>query len=106
MFDWGSLNIEQVANGLLIVILGVLSYLGIRGGRRQQQHEDTTTGVIAGALVDSTSIKMLCNSIDVFRNSLEGNSKANGYRLESMTSEIKELRRSVDDLANQIARKH
>lgn len=64
--DWSVIDFEKAANGILILVTGLLGYFGIRKGLRapsRSQENDGHTVEVAGALVDSAAVRQLSGEI-------------------------------------------
>lgn len=67
--DWiAALDFEKIANAIIILLTGFLAAFGVRAGRRAPQRQSATTDAphmeLAGALVDSSSVKALAGAIE------------------------------------------
>lgn len=54
----GNIDFVNVGNGLLAVVIGLLTYMGIRGGRKR-----TTDVEVAGAMVDNAAMTKLADAV-------------------------------------------
>ena len=64
--DWSVIDFEKAANGILILVTGLLGYFGIRRGLRapsRSQENDGHTVEVAGALVDSAAVRQLSGEV-------------------------------------------
>lgn len=93
------LDLEKVANALVILVVGILSGLGFTRGRKAPPPPAATSSVeIAGALVDSSSIKQAAIEIS-------GMTGAMGEQNELLEKSILAMdrhRHAVDDLTEQV----
>lgn len=106
-------QLTSVANFLGLAFLGFLALMGFRRGQRSL----IPTGEVelAGALVDSTAVKMLAAAIEASttesitaRKEAEKD-RAASYRLAEVGSrladELSDIRREIGDLTKEIARR-
>lgn len=108
--DFSSFTIENVANGLLFIIIGLLSWLGIKkGGERVKPPEQVAE--IAGALVDASSIAELVRAIREYgeeqkqsRAQSKDNAKALERAIGSLTKEVEELHTETGRLREEMIR--
>ncbi|MGE0231177.1 MAG: hypothetical protein AB7O39_03080 [Flavobacteriaceae bacterium] len=94
--DWATVDFENIANGLLILIVGLLSWLGIKGGReRKPQQRDVE---VTGALVDGGAVKMLAEAVDA----LAVEHKVNRQDAEKMRQAIYKCADAFDRMTHEI----
>lgn len=105
--DWGKIDYTNLANGILVFIIGLLTWLGIRGGR--QKAAQPVEAQLAGAIVDSSSVRLLVDAIKEqtsVRQEGQKQAKDNAHMLarriealadgcEEMTSELRSLREEM-----------
>lgn len=113
MFGISSEQIIPIANFIGLGLLGILAYFGQRWGKAQPTPTDRTVEV-AGALVDSESVRLLAAALEAHTmETIESRKDAErmrqlGHRLvdalNQVGGEIEEIRRAVSDLAKEIAR--
>ncbi|TFF20837.1 hypothetical protein E3C22_18285 [Jiella endophytica] len=66
--DLSNLDLEKAANALLILITGLLTFFGIRrgmrgGGPASPAKPEHSTFEVAGAIVDSSAVRMLSREV-------------------------------------------
>ncbi|RFC66430.1 hypothetical protein DYI37_03025 [Fulvimarina endophytica] len=96
-----SAGIADYANGILIIVTGLLAYFGIKRGRSsggEDEHSSAPTVQIAGALVDSRSVEKL--SGEVAGQSLAITSQV--VALREQTEAIKDQTRAMRDLHQEV----
>lgn len=98
--EWlAGLDLEKVANAIVLLVVGILSGLGFTRGKKNPPPAQASSSVeIAGALVDSSSIKQAAVEIS-------GMTGAMGEQNELMDKGILALdrhRHAVDDLTEQV----
>lgn len=95
------LDFENVANGALVFIVGLLSWLGIRGGRNAKPQ----TAEIAAGIIDAASATKISGAIEAHTAELHACRKQAermerigeevGDAIASMTLEIRSLREEL-----------
>lgn len=88
-------NLNDIANAFLVVVIGVLSWLGVRGGRGKVE-----TAEIAGALVDNRSAEKLTL---ILTDQIE-QLKAHGHKVSRNTEAVNQLTGEIRDLREEIIR--
>lgn len=108
--DWSTVDFPNLANGLLVLIVGLLTFLGIRGGR--QKAARPMEAELAGALVDSGSVNRLTAAIEAqTMERMAGRQEAKdgahmlARRLEALTKQLEELGEEVRNLREEMIRK-
>lgn len=108
-------SISDWANGVLIVIVGLLSYFGIRRGQgaNEAAPANPSTIEVAGALVDSRSVDKLSGevagqsiAIMTQTQAMKDQTRAIEANTRMMEDLKEDVSRAVTDLATQIARRH
>lgn len=112
IFGVQAADLVPLLNILGLGFLGVVAAFGVWFGRKRGSPDAAVE--VAGALVDSNSIKLLTAAIEAHSMHLialrQDNEKARAVAhriadgLVGLDSEIAELRRAAADVANQIAR--
>lgn len=105
--DWSNVSqVENLANGLLVVIIGILTWLGINRGRSPRRSD---VAEVAGAIVDNSSIDRLTAAVEAQTTELvahrvadrdhqtgaKDNAKGIERALIGLTKEVEELRDEV-----------
>ena len=110
--DWGTLDFERLANGLLILIVGILSVFGIRGGQKKAAEQQPATAEIAGALVDSSAVNRLTGAIEkqtvemsATRAEAKDNTHVLARRIEGLSDQVDDLGSEVRALREEMIRK-
>lgn len=58
-------SLENVANGIVIIIVGLLSWLGINRGRKTKEKEEAPRQVeLAGAVIDGKRADQIIEALD------------------------------------------
>lgn len=108
--EWAAIEWEKLANAIVILMGGLAAFFGLRSGRGAPPAtpEESPHVEIAGALVDSSSVKMLAGEITGQTIALTAQTAA----IRDQTEEMEEgrhatnrLREAVDRLAMELARK-
>ncbi|WP_182086585.1 hypothetical protein [Aureimonas sp. ME7] len=109
--EWiASLDFEKIANAIVILLVGFLSAFGFRRGKAQPDAPAASAPhvEVAGALVDSSSIKMLAGELAGQTIALTAQTAA----IRDQTEELEEgrhstnrLREAIDRLAVEMARR-
>lgn len=104
------IKLDDVANGILIIIVGLLSWLGINRGRRAKAEEDapaTKPMEIAGALIDSRKADQLIDALDRHSNELERNTEAlsrHGKMIGEAAENLREVNFEIRSMTKEIIR--
>jgi hypothetical protein len=105
--EWiAGLDFVNLANGIVIIITGLAVGLGFRSGRKNPSHQQgDETVALAGALVDSSSIRHLAHAItkqaeesEALRSDNERLRKVGHEMVEALNGvakEVMELRREM-----------
>lgn len=67
MLNWASVNFENFANGLLVIVVALISALGIRHGHKARTAPPAQKGEdfqLAGAVIDSVKVDELIAAFD------------------------------------------
>lgn len=114
MFGIPAEHVVPIANLIGLGILGLLAFFGQRWGRARPTAAEKNFVEVAGALVDSTAVQHLAAAIEASTvESVEARMQMKvGFEavfklarvMDRGTGEVEELRRAIDNLANQIAR--
>lgn len=104
------LKFVELANALVILITGLAVTFGIRSGRAQPAAATTDAPHVelAGALVDSSSVKMLAGEIAGQAVALTGQTAAmkDGIEvIEDLTRAVVDLKEQVQELRHEMGRK-
>lgn len=97
------LQIHDIANGLLIVIIGVLSWLGINRGRRSKEEEAAkpqSALQVAGALIDGRQADKIVEAINKNTDIITIKIKIS----EDLHDAVRELRTDIRELTREIVR--
>lgn len=96
------LDLVAAANALVILITGLAVGLGLKRGARTPAPQQSASVEIAGALVDSSSIKLLTAAIEAINVELAQNREQTRYdrkvahevieALHGLTKELSEIR--------------
>lgn len=116
--DWSNITqVENVANGLLIIILGILSWLGWNRGKGKGRPEQTAE--IAGAIVDNSALLKVAAAIEAqtlemiahrmqqkdLATSEKDNARAIERGLLAMTKEIEDAKDEIRRLGDSLTRR-
>lgn len=95
-------KLDDVANGILVIIVGLLSYLGIRGGRKAKADDEAPAKPleIAGALIDSRKADQLIDALD--RNTEAMN--RHGKQLDDVGENVREAGHEIRSMTKEIIR--
>ena len=115
-------SIQDIANGILAIIIGLLGYFGIKGGVKKGEdasapRKDASTFEVAGALVDNRAVEKLSGEVAGQSLAITAQAVAIKEQTEAIReqtrairdlhgdlSEIADISRSITDLGTQIAR--
>ncbi|WP_185982968.1 hypothetical protein [Aureimonas mangrovi] len=94
MWEWlAGIDLEKAANALVILITGILVAFGFRGGKQAPAPKEAAGSVeIAGALVDSSSVKLLAGEMHGHTLALTAQTAA----MEAQTEELEEVRHALN----------
>ena len=116
--DWSNITqVENLANGLLVIILGVLSWLGWNRGKGKGRLEQTAE--IAGAIVDNSALLKVAAAVEAQTAEMiahrlqqkdlaiadKDNAKAIERGLEALTKEIEDARDEIRRLGDAMTRR-
>lgn len=97
--DWSTLNFENLANGLLAVIIGLLSWLGFKGGRKDKSGDGKTENMeLAGAVIDNKKADQLIEAFEDLGEAIKANSDALRRMHDRVGEEMSETRAHMRDL--------
>ena len=89
----GNIDFVNVGNGLLAVIIGLLTYMGIRGGRKRPAEIE-----VASAMVDSVAVSRLAEAVREQTEVLEDGAREmhqHAAVLREHTAEVRALREEM-----------
>lgn len=105
------IKLDDVANGILIVIIGLLSWLGINRGRKAAKAEEEAPATkpmeIAGALIDSRKAEQLIEAIDRNTEARDRNTEALKHHermIEQAAEDLREVNSEIRRLTTEIIR--
>lgn len=101
--EWG-FNLVDVANGILILFASILGALGLRKGLNSPANKPVEVSAeVAGALVDSTSVRHLTAAVKEYTAEVN-NTRQAIYRLNTNVKEVgdemRELRSTLQRLGD------
>ncbi|WP_427023058.1 hypothetical protein ACP4J4_10475 [Aureimonas ureilytica] len=108
--DWvAGLDFEKIANAIIILLTGCLAAFGFRRGKAQADvpAEKSPHVEIAGALVDSSSVKLLAGELAgqaVCVTAQTAATRDQTEELEELRHAINRLREALDRIAMEIVR--
>lgn len=97
------IKLDDVANGILFVIIGLLSWLGINRGKKAKAAEEpvaTKPVEIAGALIDSRKADMLIEALDRNTEAL----RHHGKMIDQAAEDLREVNFEVRSMTKEIIR--
>lgn len=104
-----NLDFEKIANAIVILITGLAVGLGFRQGKKTTTSEPAAAQVeVAGALVDSSSVRALAGELagqSLAINAQTAATKAQTEELEEVRHSVNRLREALDRLSVEIARR-
>lgn len=103
--DWTGLDYEKIANAVVILVTGLAVGLGLRRGRRDGS---AISGVpptleVAGALVDSSSVRNLESAVKEVRVAIEEGTEENLNYRKSLERAVEDMTEAMDDLTKGLA---
>lgn len=104
--DWAALDYEKIANAIVVLVVGLAAGLGLRSGRRGMISPPPAAAAVevAGALVDSSSVRNLEGAVKDLVRGLEAAAKILAVSIDEGSAENlnyrKSLERSVEDLTD------
>jgi hypothetical protein len=105
------LKLDDVANGILIVIIGLLSWLGINRGRKAKADDELPSATkpmeIAGALIDSRKADQLIEALDRHSQELDRNTEAiarHGKMISEAADNLREVNFEIRSMTKEIIR--
>lgn len=104
MADMGPIDLNAVANGILVVIVGLLSWLGIKKGRDDKEKDEAPTArhvELAGAVIDSHKADQI---IEAFNRNTHALRESAGL-FDDIRDELRELRGDIRALITEIVRR-
>ena len=111
--DWATLDWEKIANAIVILVVGLAAGLGLRSGQGDKKRSGAPAGSveIAGALVDSSSVKALDGTVKALTSSIDDGVEENlNYRkslergVEDLVDGMKDVEHALNSLTNEIIR--
>ncbi len=99
--NWAAVNWEAFANGLLIVVVGLLSALGLRGGKKAADKPKDETMQVLGAVIDNRKADELVRSIKDQTEAIKRNTET----LRDMNRNMDETQRDMRDLCQALWRR-
>lgn len=115
--DLASVDLEKLANAIVILLVGIAGVLGFTRGRGQGKASpsEETHLEVAGALVDASSIKSLTGAIDghtlaltrtyMAVEKLNANLERHGDQMEELGRTSEDLQKEVEEHRNEMARR-
>lgn len=98
--DWSNVTeVENVANGVLVVVVGVLTWLGINRGRGAQKEG---VAEIAGAIVDNSAIDRMTAAIEAQTTELIAHRLADRDHETGAKDNAKTIERAMLKLAEEV----
>ena len=118
MFNWGPINFQDFANGALIIVIGLVSALGIRGGtkaaKKTAAEPETETLALAGAVIDSKKADELVNAFKAntlavkrLEGTLDRHTAAvvrHGNQMDALRDDTVDLKAGINTLTNEVIR--
>lgn len=104
--DWATLDWEKIANAIVILVVGLAAGLGLRSGQGGGKGRTAALGgsiEIAGALVDSASVKALQSSVDTLVASIDHGVTENLNYRKSMERAVEDLVDNLEEVTKGIA---
>lgn len=103
--DWAGLDFEKIANAIVILVTGLTVGLGLRRGRKDGAAIAAAPAAVevAGALVDSSSVRSLEAAVKEARVAIEDGTEENLNRRKSMERMMDDLTEALDDLTKGVA---
>ena len=105
------LKLDDIANGILIVIIGLLSWLGINRGRKAKAEDEVPSASrpmeIAGALIDSRKADQLIEALDRNTEARERNTEAlrhHGKLMAEAGESLREVNFEIRSMIKEIIR--
>lgn len=103
MADMGPIDLNAVANGILVVIVGLLSWLGINRGRKAKEEDEAPAArhvELAGAVIDSHKADQIIEAVNRNTNAL----RESAGLFEDIREELREIRGDIRALIMEIVR--
>lgn len=103
MADMGPIDLNAVANGILVVIVGLLSWLGIKKGRDAKEEDSTPASrhvELAGAVIDNHKADQLIDAVNHNTHALRETSGI----FEDIREELREVRNDIRALTMELVR--
>ena len=95
--DWSTINFDNLANGLLAVIIGLLSWVGFKGGQKGKSNSSENLE-LAGAIIDNKKADELIAAFEDHIELLKENTNALRRLHDRVGEEMSETRSHMRDL--------